>query len=60
MPARLAFEPPIWQLLVSMVVLIGTCIFFTWIAGRIYRIGILMYGKKASFKDLFRWFFKQY
>lgn len=60
MPARLAFEPPIWQLLVSIVVLVGTCIFFTWIAGRIYRIGILMYGKKASFKDIFRWFFKQY
>ena len=60
MPARLAFEPPIWQLLVSIVVLIGTCIFFTWVAGRIYRIGILMYGKKAGFKDLFRWFFKQY
>jgi ABC-2 type transport system permease protein len=39
MPARLAFEPPIWQLLLSLVTLIGTCIFFTWVAGRIYRIG---------------------
>lgn len=60
MPARLAFEPPIWQMILSIVVLIGTCLFFTWVAGRIYRIGILMYGKKASFKELFRWFFKQY
>ena len=60
MPARLAFEPPIWQMILSIVMLIGTCLFFTWVAGRIYRIGILMYGKKASFKELFRWFFKQY
>ena len=60
MPARLAFDPPMWQIIVSIVCLLGTCLLFTWIAGRIYRIGILMYGKKASFKDLGRWFFKQY
>ena len=60
MPARLAFDPPIWQVILSIVCLVGTCLLFTWIAGRIYRIGILMYGKKAGFKDLARWFFKQY
>ena len=60
MPARLAFDPPIWQVILSIACLIGACLLFTWIAGRIYRIGILMYGKKASFKDLARWFFKQY
>lgn len=60
MPARLAFEPPFWQVLVSVIILALTCVFFAWVAGRIYRVGILMYGKKGSFKELFRWLTKQY
>jgi ABC-2 type transport system permease protein len=57
MPARLAAEPPIWQVLLSMGILIATTIGFVWLSGRIYRIGILMYGKKASMKELGKWMF---
>lgn len=57
MPARLPFDPPIWQVLISIVILIGSVIFMTWMAGRIYRVGILMYGKKVSFKELGKWLF---
>ena len=48
---------PIWQLILSMVLLIGTFVFTTWFAGRIYRTGILMYGKKASWREMGRWLF---
>ncbi len=57
MPARLAFNPPVWEIITSIVVLIATCIFFVWLSGRIYRVGILMYGKKVSFKELGKWMF---
>ncbi|MCH2083031.1 MAG: ABC transporter permease [Saprospiraceae bacterium] len=57
MPARLAFGPPIWEVLLSVAVLIGTSIFFVWLSGRIYRVGILMYGKKVSIKELGKWMF---
>lgn len=55
MPARLAFDPPLWQLALSLCVLIATVIFCIWLAGRIYRVGILMYGKKSSVKEIFKW-----
>jgi ABC-2 type transport system permease protein len=45
----------IWQLIISVVLLIGTFIGTVWLAGRIYRVGILMYGKKASYKELWKW-----
>ncbi len=48
---------PMWQLLLSMALLIATFIFTTWIAGRIYRTGILMYGKKVSWKEMGKWLF---
>jgi ABC-2 type transport system permease protein len=48
---------PVWQLLLSMVLLIGAFVFTTWLAGRIYRTGILMYGKKVSWKELGKWLF---
>ncbi len=57
MPARLAFSPPVWQIIVSMLVLAGTSIFFVWLSARIYRVGILMYGKKVSFKEIGKWLF---
>ena len=57
MPVRLAVDPPTWQILVSIASSIFTVIALTWLAGRIYRIGILMYGKKASFKELGKWIF---
>lgn len=56
MPVRLAFEPPVWEIITSLVLLALASVFFAWLSARIYRVGILMYGKKASFKDLVRWF----
>ncbi len=55
MPARLAFEPPLWQILASMFFLILGFLFTTWLAGRIYRVGILLHGKKVTMKDLAMW-----
>lgn len=46
---------PGWQVAISMVLLIGTFIFTTWVAGKIYRTGILMYGKKASYREMWKW-----
>ena len=57
MPARLAFDPPMWQVLLSILLLILTSIFIAWFAGRIYRIGILMYGKKVNLKEIWKWLF---
>ncbi len=57
MPARLAFDPPVWQVVLSIVVLAVSSVFFVWLSGRIYRVGILMYGKKVSFRELGRWLF---
>ncbi len=59
MPARLAFQPPIWQVLISLILLLFTSIFFVWLSGRIYRIAILSYGKKASWKTMFKWMFSK-
>ncbi|MBK3517492.1 ABC transporter permease [Carboxylicivirga marina] len=56
MMARIPFDPPVWQLILSMIILVGTFVFTTWFAGRIYRTGILMYGKKVSYKELWKWF----
>jgi ABC-2 type transport system permease protein len=55
MPARLPFDPPMWQVILSMVLLLGSIIGLTWVAARIYRVGILMYGKKATFGELWKW-----
>ncbi len=57
MPARLAFEPPLWELLLSMVMLAGSAVFFIWLSGRIYRVGVLLYGKKATLKEMVKWTF---
>jgi len=59
MPARLPFDPPIWQIIVSLVLLIATCILFIWFSAKIYRAGILMYGKKLSLKDMGKMLFKK-
>ncbi|MBX2946615.1 MAG: ABC transporter permease [Cyclobacteriaceae bacterium] len=56
MVGRLGYDPPLWQLLLSQVLLIGGFIFTTWIAGRIYRVGILMHGTKVNYKVLAKWF----
>ncbi len=49
---------PYWQLLLSMGLLAGGFLFSTWFAGKIYRTGILLYGKKPTWKNMLRWVFK--
>lgn len=56
MIVRVPFGVPTWQILVSAVLLIGGFLATTWVAARIYRVGILMHGKKASFGELMKWF----
>lgn len=46
---------PVWQLITSILILIATFIGIVWVAAKIYRVGILMYGKKPSYKDLLTW-----
>ncbi|NJB72494.1 ABC-2 type transport system permease protein [Saonia flava] len=46
---------PLWQLLTSIILLIGTFMAIVWLAAKIYRIGILMYGKKPTYKELIKW-----
>jgi ABC-2 type transport system permease protein len=57
MMVRLPFGVPVWELSLSMVCLVAGFLFFTWLAGKIYRTGILMYGKKPSWKELGKWLF---
>ncbi|MEN3324866.1 ABC transporter permease [Mariniflexile soesokkakense] len=52
---RIPFGVPLWQQLVSLLILIATFIFTVWFAAKIYRVGILMYGKKPSYKELVKW-----
>lgn len=56
MLVRVPFGVPDWQIALSALLLVGGFVFTTWVAARIYRVGILMYGKKASFKELAKWF----
>ncbi|MEO9483487.1 MAG: ABC transporter permease [Ekhidna sp.] len=55
MMGRIGFGVPVWELALSMVLLIGGFIFTLWLAGRIYRIGILMHGAKVNYKILAKW-----
>ncbi|MES2691804.1 MAG: ABC transporter permease [Bacteroidota bacterium] len=59
MMVRLPFDVPLWQTLLSMASLVAGFIFTTWLAGRIYRVGILMYGKKPSYKLMAKWLFSK-
>ncbi|WP_085535226.1 ABC transporter permease [Massilibacteroides vaginae] len=55
MMIRLPFDVPYWQLLLSVALLYGTAILITWFSAKIYRVGILMYGKKPDLKELIKW-----
>jgi len=57
MTARLPFGVPIWQLALSMFLLALGFVFSVWMAGKIYRVGILLHGKKVTFKELKKWIF---
>jgi ABC-2 type transport system permease protein len=63
MMARIAYGIPdgvsVIQLIISMVLLIGTFLATTWIAAKIYRTGILMYGKKITWKEMIKWTFRK-
>lgn len=59
MMGRITYDIPAWQLIVSMLLLVGCFLFFTWITGKIYRTGILMYGKKPSWKEMMKWAFRK-
>lgn len=52
---RIPFGVPLWQQLVSFLLLMATFIFTVWFAAKIYRVGILMYGKKPTYKELIKW-----
>ncbi|HTO36596.1 MAG: ABC transporter permease [Flavobacteriaceae bacterium] len=52
---RIPFGVPLWQLILSIILLFATFIFVVWFASKIYRVGILMYGKKPSWKELLKW-----
>jgi ABC-2 type transport system permease protein len=57
MMARIPFGVPAWEIALSMVLLVLGFIGTTWLAARIYRVGILMYGKKVNYKELSKWIF---
>lgn len=57
MMARLPFGVPFWQIGLSVIILFASFIGSTWVAGRIYRTGILMYGKKITWRELSKWMF---
>ena len=55
MIARAPFGVPVWEVVVSMAALIVTFVVFAWISAKIYKVGILMFGKKSTWKDLWKW-----
>ena len=59
MMGRITYDIPLWQMAVSMILLVGCFLFFTWITAKIYRTGILMYGKKPSWKEMIKWGFRK-
>lgn len=59
MMGRITYGVPLWQLGLSMGLLVLSFVFFTWFAAKIYRTGILMYGKKISWKEMIKWGFRK-
>ena len=57
MMVRIAFGVPAWELALSIALLIAGFIATTWMAAKIYRTGILLYGKKTNFREMLRWLF---
>lgn len=56
MPMRMTASPvPAWEIIGSLALLLAACAFVTWLSARIYRVGLLMYGKRPSIKELMRW-----
>ncbi len=59
MMGRITYGVPWWQLILSMALLLLTFLLFTWLTAKIYRTGILMYGKKVSWKEMSKWAFRK-
>lgn len=57
MMVRIPFGIPVWQIVLSMTILLATIFGTIWMAGKIYRTGILMYGKKVTLKEIIKWLF---
>lgn len=55
MMARIPFGIPTWQIIVALVLLYASVVGMAWVAGKIYRVGIFMHGKKPSYKELWQW-----
>lgn len=55
MMMRIPFGVPMWQVMLSVAILFATFFLVVWFAAKIYRIGILMYGKKPTYKEIFKW-----
>ena len=55
MLARLPFGVPTWELVLSIGLLVLTFVACAWVSAKIYKVGVLMYGKKSTFKDLWKW-----
>lgn len=55
MMVRIPFDIPFWQIATSLVLLYATFLFMVWVSAKIYRVGIFMYGKKPSIKELIKW-----
>lgn len=52
---RIPFGVPLWQQIISVLILFASFIAMVWFAAKIYRVGILMYGKKPTYKEIFKW-----
>ena len=55
MMVRIPFGVPLWQEILSVVLLYATALLMIWLGGKIYRVGILMYGKKPTMKEIMKW-----
>ena len=55
MMARIPFGVPLWQIAISMLLMLAAFLGFVWMAAKVYRTGILMYGKKTSWKEMWKW-----
>ena len=55
MMARIPYGIPLWEIILSLVILYASFTAMVWFAAKIYRVGIFMYGKKPTFKELYKW-----
>jgi ABC-2 type transport system permease protein len=55
MMIRIPYEIPFWQIMLSLILLYGSAVALVWVSAKIYRVGILMYGKKPSLKEIAKW-----